>query len=278
MLRDTRASTACSDDGTLIAYHSVGSGPGLVVVGGVLSAGADYMDLANALADDFEVHVMERRGRPGSGPQRQDHRLEDECTDLAIVVAATGSSVVFGHSFGGLIALETARRGPLFDEVFVYEPGIPIRGQLRAGWLDDYKRRLEHGDRRGAFARMAKSAGFAPAPLKIMPVWYVQLLLRIAIRGQKWATMDLLLEANLIEHRLLNALDAPSPDRFSTVTARTILLGGTKSPDSISGPLLDAIAAVIPSSEVVILPGLGHLAPQKQPDRVASAVVAHRTL
>jgi pimeloyl-ACP methyl ester carboxylesterase len=277
-LRDARTSTVRSDDDTLIAYHSIGSGPGLVVVGGVLSAGSDYMDLANALAGEFEVHVMERRGRPGSGTQRQDHSLGDECTDLATVIAATGSAIVFGHSFGGLVALETARRQAIFNEVFVYEPGVPIRGQLRAGWLDDYQRRLEHGDRRGAFARMAKSAGFAPAPLKILPVWYVQLLLRIAIRGQKWETMDRLLEANLIEHRLLDALDAPTPERFSTVTARTTLLGGTKSPNSISGPLLNEIAAVIPSSEVVQLPGLGHLAPQEQPDRVGSAILARRVV
>ncbi len=61
-------STVRSDDGTVIAYHSVGHGPGLVVVGGVLSAGHDYMALAGALAGEFEVHVMERRGGPGSGP------------------------------------------------------------------------------------------------------------------------------------------------------------------------------------------------------------------
>jgi pimeloyl-ACP methyl ester carboxylesterase len=162
--------------------------------------------------------------------------------------------------------------------VFVYEPGVPIRGQLRADWLDDYQRRLEHGDRRGAFAHMVKSAGFAPGPVAIMPEWYVRLVLRIAIRGDKWMTMDRLLEANLVEHRLQAALDAPSPERFSTITAQTVLLGGAKSPDSISGPLLDEIAAAIPSSQVAILPRLGHLAPEDQPDRVASAVLANRAL
>ncbi len=271
-----RTSTIRSGDGTVIAYHSVGRGPGLVVVGGVLSAGSDYMALADALAGEFEVHVMERRGRPGSGPQRQDHNLDDECADLAAVAATTASAAVFGHSFGGLVVLETARRRPIFDEVFVYEPGVPIRGQLRAGWLDDYQRRLERGDRRGAFACMVKSAGFAPAALAATPVWYVRLVLRFAIRGQKWATMDRLLEANLVEHRLQASLDAPSPERFSAITSRTVLLGGAKSPDSISGPLLDEIAAAIPSSEVAVLPGLGHLAPQEQPARVASAILAHR--
>ncbi len=240
---DARTSTVRSDDGTVIAYHSKGHGLGLVVVGGVLYQGSDYMALADALAGEFEVHVMERRGRPGSGPQRQGHSLDDECADLAVAAATTASAAAFGHSFGGLVVLGTARRQPIFDQLFVYEPGVPIRGQLRAGWLDDYQRRLERGDRRGAFARMVKSAGFAPGAVAIMPVRYVRLVLGIAIRGDKWATMDRLLEANLVEHRLQAALDAPSPERFSSITSRTVLLGGTKSPDSISGPLLDEAGA-----------------------------------
>ena len=277
-MRDARTSTVCSQDGTVIAYHSLGKGPGLVVVGGVLSAGSDYMALATALATEFEVHVMERRGRPGSGPQRLNHNIDDECADLEAVAAATGSATAFGHSFGGLVVLETTRQQPIFDDVFVYEPGVPIRGQLRTDWLDDYQRRLELGDRRGAFASMAKGAGFAPKAVEVMPVWYMRLMLRIAIRGQKWASMDRLLEANLVEHRLSAGLDAPSPERFSEVTSRTVLIGGGKSPDSISGPLLWEIGASITSSEVVILRGLGHLAPQEHPDRVASAVLAHRSM
>jgi pimeloyl-ACP methyl ester carboxylesterase len=276
--RPLRTSTVRSRDGTVIAFHSVGDGPGLVVVGGVLAVGSDYMALADVLAGEFEVHVMERRGRPGSGPQRQDHSLDDECADLAAVAAATGAVAAFGHSFGGLVVLETARRQPVFHEVFVYEPGVPIRGQLHAVWLDDYQRRLERGDRRGAFASMVKGSGFAPRAVAVMPVWYLRWVLRIAIRGQKWATMDRLLEANLVEHQLQAELDAASPERFSTVSTRTVLLGGAKSPHSISGPLLDEIAAAIPCSEVEVLPGLGHLAPQEQADRVASALLAHRAI
>lgn len=265
--------TVRSPDGTVIAYHSVGQGPGLVVVGGVLSSGTDYLALARALASEHEVHVMERRGRPGSGPQRPDHSLDDECDDLLAVLAATGSTAVFGHSFGGLVALETARRQPGLDRVVVYEPGVPIRSQLRTDWFDDYERRLDAGDRRGAFARMVKSAGFAPAALTLMPVWYVRLVLSLVIRGEKWAAMDRLLEANLVEHRAQAALDAPDAKRFSGVTAKVTLLGGSKSPESVSGRLLDELAAAIPSSTVTVLPGLDHLAPEQKPERVAAAIL-----
>jgi pimeloyl-ACP methyl ester carboxylesterase len=269
-VRDGRA---VSRDGTVIAYHSLGSGPGLVLIGGVLLEGSDYLPLARALAGEYQVHVMERRGRPGSGPQREDHAVADECDDLVAVAAATGSEAVFGHSFGGLVALETARTQAVFGDVFVYEPGVPLRGQIRVGWLDAYSRRLDRGDRRGAFACLVKGSGFAPAPVSVMPLWYLSLALRMVIRGRRWDSMNRLLEANLTEHRAQALLDAPDPGRFSAITARTVLFGGGKGPDILSGPLLDELASVIPRSEVVILPGLDHLAAQTKPARIASAVL-----
>lgn len=219
------------------------------------------------------MHVIERRGRPRSGPQRPGHSIENECADLIAVATATGARAALGHSFGGLVVLETARRQPIFDKLFVYEPGVPLRGQLTAGWLDGYQQRLEAGDRRGAFAWMVKNAGFAPAPLTVLPLWYVRLMLRLAIRGPKWERMDRLLEANLVEHRLQATLDAPSLDRFATITAHTVLMAGTKSPDAISGPLLHALAGIIKDATVIVLPGLDHLAPEDHPSRIATTLL-----
>jgi pimeloyl-ACP methyl ester carboxylesterase len=169
-----RASSVVSEDGTPIKFSSVGSGPGLVVVGGVLSNGLEYLPLAHALAAVFEVHLVERRGRAGSGPQRENHSIDDECADLAGVLRATGASAVFGHSFGGLVALEAARRGQIIQSLFVYDPGVPLRGSLKLGWLEGYQRMLTRGDHRGAFAWMVKHNGFAPAPLRVAPLWFVR--------------------------------------------------------------------------------------------------------
>ncbi len=267
-----RARSVESADGTPIGYWSVGTGPGLIVVGGVLSSAASYRPLADRLASAFEVHLVDRRGRAGSGPQRPGHSIEAECDDLLAVMEATGARSVFGHSFGGLIALETARRRAELERVYVYEPGIPLRGQFDLGWLDGYERFLERGDRRGAFAWMVKHSGFAPGALRIMPLWYVRAVLRLAIRRRRWAEMEPLLEANLGEHRIQAALDAPSAERFSAIRARTVLMGGVRSPDFISRALLNELAQVIPDARVAILPGLGHLAPEEQPEKIAGAV------
>jgi len=268
-----RTAMAVSADGTSIAYHTLGEGPGLIIAGGVLWDGSDYLPLARALADDYQVHVMERRARPGSGSQRENHGIDDECADLAAVAAAAGAVKVFGHSFGGLVALETARRRDIFAEVFVYDPGIPLRGRFATGWFDGYLRLLDAGDRRGAFAWMTKYSGFAPGPVRRLPLWCVRLVLRCVIREDAWRRMDRLLEANLAEHRLQAALDAPDPSRFSQISARTVLLGGTKSPAALSGALLPELARAIPGSTVAFVEGLGHFAPRDQPARLAAAIL-----
>jgi pimeloyl-ACP methyl ester carboxylesterase len=271
----TRASTVASADGTTIAYRSVGAGRGLIVVGGVLSGAANYLPLARRLAGAFEVHLMNRRGRPGSGPQRPGHSIEDECDDLLAVMHATGAAVVFGHSFGGLVALETARRQSGLTTVLVYEPGVPLRGQLHPGWLDGYERLLARGDRRGAFAWMVKHAGFAPRAIELMPLWCTKGVLRLALGSGQWAAVEPLLEANLGEQRIQFALEAASPERFSTITAHTVLMGGDQSPDFISRALLAELAAVIPDATVDILPGLRHPAPERQPDQIGAAILRH---
>jgi pimeloyl-ACP methyl ester carboxylesterase len=264
-----------SDDGTRIKFSSVGSGPGLIIVGGVLSDGRDYLPLAHTLAEVFEVHLVDRRGRAGSGPQRESHSIDEECADLAGVARATGASAVFGHSFGGLVALEAARRGQITQSLFLYEPGVPLRGSLKLGWLEGYQRMLTRGDHRGAFAWMVKYNGFAPAPLRVAPLWFVRAALRIGVRGQRWATVEALLKENLIEHQILASLDAAQADRFSMIHTRTVLLGGSKSPAVLSCSVLAELARTIPDVTVEILPRVGHNAPIDKPSKVGSAISKH---
>ena len=67
--------TVLSRDGTRIGYLSVGGGPSVLVVPGVLSMAADYAAFARALSEHFTVHTIERRGRGESGPQGDDYSI-----------------------------------------------------------------------------------------------------------------------------------------------------------------------------------------------------------
>lgn len=131
--------TATSADGTAIGYFSFGSGAPVIVVPGALSTASDYFRFASALAKDFTVHVMERRGRGRSGPQGGEYGIDREREDLIAVQAATGATLLVGHSFGGLIALESARDHPVFDRIVLYEPGVSIDGSIPTDWITRYE-------------------------------------------------------------------------------------------------------------------------------------------
>ena len=268
-----KRSTVRSADGTDIAVETVGaSGTGLVVVGGVLSSAADYLPLARRLASKLQVHVINRRGRPGSGPMADRHSLDDECDDVASVAAATGASIVFGHSFGGLIALEAARRSRVFDTVVVYDAAVSLRGSFDLHWLEGYAGRLRAGDRRGAFAWMVRHNGFSPRAMSMLPAPAVDLLLRGGVRGARWARLDPLLEANLTEHAILEASDDATAVRFSSIAAPTTLLVGARSPAPFH-VAVEELVRTVPSATAVVVSRVGHSAPQSRPRPVAAAVI-----
>ena len=96
---------------------------------------ADYAAFARALAERFTVHTIERRGRGESGPQGDDYSIVKECEDVLAVRAATGASLLVGHSYGGLVALEVTRNNEAFTKIAVYKPGVSIDGSMPTDWM-----------------------------------------------------------------------------------------------------------------------------------------------
>ncbi len=263
------SSTVRSADGTTIAYETLGSGAGLIIVGGVLSTTRAYRELGRELASSFTVHLMERRGRGASGPQGPAYTVEKECEDLLALQAETGAERVFGHSYGGFAALQTACRTAVFGQIVVYEPGVVLDGAPAPAWLGPYRELLARGDTRGAFATMVKHAGFAPRALAAMPLAGVRLILRAGIRGREWQRTEALLEANLAEQQA--QLDAAGIAGYAEIESQTLLIGGSHSPPSVATQL-DALRRAIPGSSVTILDGLDHAAPETHPAAVADCV------
>jgi pimeloyl-ACP methyl ester carboxylesterase len=124
-----------SRDGTRIGYLSVGAGPAVLVIPGVLSMAADYAAFARALSEHFTVHTIERRGRGESGPQGDAYGIVKECDDVLALQAKTGAALLVGHSYGGLVALEVARNNKAFSKIAVYEPGVSIDGSMPTAWM-----------------------------------------------------------------------------------------------------------------------------------------------
>jgi pimeloyl-ACP methyl ester carboxylesterase len=271
-----RPGVVISRDRTAISYETLGAGEGLLVLGGAWRTARDYLSFARALASSFAVHLVDRRGRGGSGPQGENYSIERELEDLFAIQAQTEATIVFGHSYGGLVALEAARRSMVFSDVVVYEPGVPVAGSIPLSWITCYRALLAAGDRRGAFAAMVRGAGGAPPALERMPLWYVKLVLRLFIKEGEWRRIDPLLEAGLAEHEQVAALDEPTADRYAAVAARVILLGGGKSRQQFTTTLFDQLSATIRHCTTEVIAGLDHLAPHdKAPDLVADRARHH---
>jgi len=160
--RDRRIDTVVSRDGTEIAYHTIGKGPDVLIVPGALAIADDFGAFARELAERFTVGTIERRGRGQSGPQGDDYGINSECDDLAAVQAATGAKLLFGHSFGGFIALEAARRSNVFEKLAVYEPGVSIDGSVDVSWAAGTQRQLARGQDLAAFITFVRGSTRRP--------------------------------------------------------------------------------------------------------------------
>lgn len=122
--------TVTSNDGTRIAYDSVGSGPPLILVAGATQYRAvdqTTSELARLLAaGGFRVISYDRRGRGDSG-DTQPYAVEREIEDIeALVTEAGGEASLFGMSSGAVLAAEAAARGVPVTKLLMYEPPMVL--------------------------------------------------------------------------------------------------------------------------------------------------------
>lgn len=251
---------------------TVGSGPGLIIVGGVLQSAEDYLGLARELAPTFTVHVMNRRERADSGPYGPHYGLEREREDLAAVQRASGALRVFGHSYGGLIVLESLAHGdtPL-AAASVYEPGVSINGSIPTAWIPRYRQFLADGNPYAAFAHFIGNSPQAPAIARYAPQWYLRTALRL-MPGFKERIEPYLL-GNALEHEVIARHGGVLAD-FAGISQPVQLLVGSRSPGFVRQTEV-ALGGVIPTSRVEVLGGLEHRAPlARHPRQLAEVIKA----
>jgi pimeloyl-ACP methyl ester carboxylesterase len=116
-----------SHDGTRLGYRKTGNGAPLIIVHGAGRISQNYLKLAGYLASFFTVYIYDRRGRGLSGAITPDHSIQKETEDLEALIKETGAKYVFGHSFGGLVALQTALKGEVERLLFMSLPLLPFR-------------------------------------------------------------------------------------------------------------------------------------------------------
>lgn len=108
--------TVTTQDGTRIAYRSLGDGPRTVIlVHGWMVSGAGYGAMTDAMdLSGLRVLVPDLRGTGESDRPPSGHTIEGHAADVLAVADAEGarSFVVVGHSMGGAIAAYLAATSP----------------------------------------------------------------------------------------------------------------------------------------------------------------------
>lgn len=247
--------TVTSADGTSIAYKRRGSGPPLVLLHGG-GTHQFWNRFAPRFADDYTVVTPDRRGRGTSG-DNDVYAIQREIEDArATIETVDGEPVLFGHSFGGLMAIEVARDTDVAG-VAAYEPAYLV-GEYRtqADLAARMQERLDDDDRRGAMKLHLETvihggdAGNLDAWLANWPAWP-----DCVTHVENTVRMDRALE----NHELPQSLDVDAP---------ALLLTGTEGPQH----LRDSVRAVheaLPHSRFVEFDDIGHLGPAASPGVVA---------
>ncbi|WP_218136219.1 alpha/beta fold hydrolase [Nonomuraea jiangxiensis] len=259
-----------SADGTPVEYLSTGHGPHVIVVPGALATAADLTAFAELLAARHTVHVVQRRGRGGSGPQGDRYGIARECEDIEAVRARTGARLIFGHSFGGLVALRAACGNPEFDAVVVYEPGVSVGGSIPVGWIDRARREASEGENFEAFLTFVR--GTNPEQSGRVPRWLLRIILRCVIPRAELRRNLALMPQAIREHVEVGRFDS-RPDDYREISAVTLITRG-KGPDTgRQAVALARLAGTIPHAEIATFPALDHFAPEKKPGELADAVL-----
>jgi pimeloyl-ACP methyl ester carboxylesterase len=223
-------------------------GPGLVVVHGSGVGPEQYRRLATALGDRFTVHRYDRPGGP----------VDDEVARLAEVLEETGSQRVFGHSYGGFVALEAALRLPL-AAVALFDPAVSIGGSMPTAWLGPFADAVERGDNDRAFAWLSRGTeAMGPAAARL-PIGFQALLGRLFLRTPIGAEMGRRMPASLAEVRTVAAHDGPAT-RFATLRTPLLVASGSHSPAYLV-TAADRLAAAVPGARRLVVAGARHDAP-----------------
>jgi pimeloyl-ACP methyl ester carboxylesterase len=129
-------------NGQRIAITRFGQGPALVVLHGIGSRGTSWLPIAERLAQRYDVIAIDQRGHGASSHPEQGYLIPDYAADLAGVLDQLGleAPLIMGHSLGGMVTLEWARRHPGRAAALVIEDSPMRRGgpgveELFDGWI-----------------------------------------------------------------------------------------------------------------------------------------------
>jgi pimeloyl-ACP methyl ester carboxylesterase len=256
---------AASADGSRIAYRRLGDGPAIIVIHGGMGSSVGWGPVAARLSRQFEVFLFDRRGRGLSDDGQRPHALQREVEDVQALLEIAGpGATLLGHSFGGAVALETARETQTgqVDALVLYEPAVGVAGAITPEAIERMQALISNGEPDAAL------------DIGIAALDAAELVSGAPRRRATPRPAPLLALAPTVP-RELRAVTEPGldADRYATLDVPTLVLLGTSSP-AVQRRNCEHLASTLPRARLEWLDGLGHVAHTAAPDVVAAAVSA----
>lgn len=251
--------TVTSRDGMRIAWQRTGAGdPVLLFHGGGPATADSWAQVVPHLAPDYEVAVMDRRGRGASRPVA-DYALEREFEDLAAVIDALGGGVhLVAHSSGARVALQATSRGLDLRSLTLYEPPVHLAAVDES--LDRVERLLAAGDADAATEEFILGVAGTPdelAAFRSLPDVWARMVEAMEFAPREVAAMRTLdVDATLAER-----IEVPVLLLLGELTTTAQFLEG-----------LDEVEAALHDSRRVTIPGQRHVANAFAPESLAAAI------
>ena len=257
-------------------WREQGAGEAVVCLHSNASNSAQWRPLANLLAERFRVIAVDGHGVGNSPdwPADSPARLDAEVRLLAPVFERAGSAFhLVGHSYGGAVALlAAAALGARVRSLAVYEPTLfslvagadPAHSPAAGIWhaASDAARAVARGDAddaaRGFVDFWSGGGAWAAIPEARRAA------VRDAVRHVgRWHDATF---ARSLPAEALSALDVP-----------VLLMWGERSPQS-SLAVARLLAATLPRVTSAPQPGIGHMGPITDPERVNAQLASFLAL
>jgi pimeloyl-ACP methyl ester carboxylesterase len=253
--------TVTSKDGTPIGVECAGTGPTLLFVHGGVGDRTRWTPMFPLLAAKFTACAMDRRGRGASGDS-PEYSLAKEAEDVAAVVnSRPGPVFVFGHSYGGVAALEATFLTDRIARLMLYEPPLhePVGHNLAVA--TKVEALIKRGELEEAFVafqtEIVKQSPEELARMKTRPTW-TGLVATIAVHP-----------------RQMRALSAYRFDanRMKSVRMPTLLLIGEDTPSPYAKQSIGALRELLPNPTLVVLERQEHNAMDGVREVLANAII-----
>lgn len=247
-----------------------GHGPDALLLHGAGASAHSWHRLIARLDERYRLIAPDLPGHGYTASPRGRVRLPDVARDVAALAAELGARprLLIGHSAGGAVALEMVRQGLVAPARVVILNGALENFRGPAGWL---------------FPMMARLMALNP----LTGLFLSQRSSTAQVRGLIGATgteLDpeaLALYARLIARRThvdgtLAMMAQWTLDDLSWalpgIAVPVLFLHGAQD-QAVAPAVADRAAAAMPDARVVRLPGVGHLAQEEAPDRVAAEIL-----